>query len=67
MMAYARSLAEHGEVDKGRYVVDRLREFKNATSDDFLAICKDEPDPAQAPFQCEPAQHQYPWRELVPR
>jgi O-antigen ligase len=66
MMAYARSLAEHGEVDKGRFVVDRLREFRNATSDDFLNECKDVPDPTQAPFQCTPAERFYGWRELLP-
>ncbi|RZL00392.1 MAG: polymerase [Rubrivivax sp.] len=66
MMAYARSLAEHGEVDKGRFVVDRLREFRNATSDAFLNECKDEPDLAEAPFQCTPAQGHYSWRELLP-
>jgi hypothetical protein len=67
MMAYARSLAEHGEVDKGRFVVDRLREFRNATSQAFLDECKDEPDLAQAPFQCTPAERTYGWRELLPK
>ena len=66
MMAYARSLAEHGEVDKGRFVVDRLREFRNATSQAFLDECKDESDLAQAPFQCTPAEGVYGWRELLP-
>ncbi|MDO9005491.1 MAG: Wzy polymerase domain-containing protein [Aquabacterium sp.] len=66
MMAYARSLAEHGEVDKGRFVVDRLREFRNATSQAFLDECKDEPDIVQVPFQCTPAEVLYDWRELLP-
>ncbi|CAH0348020.1 PglL family O-oligosaccharyltransferase [Aquabacterium sp. CECT 9606] len=66
MMAYARSLAEHGQLDKGRYVVDRLREFRNATSQAFLDECKDETDLAQAPFQCTPAERVYDWRELLP-
>ncbi|MGH6645482.1 Wzy polymerase domain-containing protein [Aquabacterium sp.] len=66
MMAYARSLAEHGDIDKGRFVVDRLREFHNATSDAFLNECKDTPDLAEAPFQCTPAQRSYTWRELLP-
>jgi hypothetical protein len=67
MMAYARSLVEHGEVDKGRFVVDRLREFRNASSKEFLNRCKDVTDPAAAPFQCTPAQGHYTWRELLPR
>jgi O-antigen ligase len=66
MMAYARSLAEHGEVDKGRFVVGRLKEFRNAASDDFLAECKDVANPAQTPFQCAPPQRSYTWRELLP-
>ncbi|MBA4109777.1 MAG: polymerase [Leptothrix sp. (in: Bacteria)] len=66
MMAYARSLAEHGQLDKGRYVVDRLREFRNATSNAFLDECKDEADLTQAPFQCTPAERVYDWRELLP-
>ena len=66
MIAYSRSLAEHGEVDKGRFVVARLKEFHNAASDEFLAECEDEPDLAEAPFQCSPPQRAYTWRELLP-
>jgi hypothetical protein len=58
MMAYARSLAEHGELDKGRFVVDRLREFRNATSNAFLNECKTEPEQGEMPFSarsCRPA------------
>jgi O-antigen ligase len=39
MMAYARSLADHGDVDKARYVVARLREFHNPASKAFMAPC----------------------------
>lgn len=73
MMAYARSLAEHGQVDQGRFVVARLKEFRNAASDKFLAVCKGEQDsdqalaPTKLPFQCEPPLRSYTWRELRPR
>jgi O-antigen ligase len=67
MMAYARSLAEHGEVDKARYVVARLKEFRNPMSDSFLAECKAQPEPnEERPFQCEPPKQTYTWREVLP-
>jgi hypothetical protein len=67
MMAYARSLAEHGEVDKARFVVARLKEFKNGAAKAFLAACDAPPTPGQeAPFQCAPPQRHYAWRELLP-
>jgi len=70
MMAYARSLAEHGEVDKARYVVARLKEFQNpkvpnAAVQDFLAPCAQGPASAQ-PFQCSPATGHYTWRDILP-
>jgi O-antigen ligase len=67
MMAYARSLAEHGEVDKARYVVERLKEFRNPMSDNFLAACKTQPEAGEEPpFQCEPPQQHYTWRDILP-
>jgi hypothetical protein len=67
MMAYARSLAEHGDVDKARFVVERLKEFHNASSDGFLAACKEEPEPGDAPlFQCAPPERHYTWQALLP-
>lgn len=67
MMAYARSLAEHGEVDKGRFVVDRLKEFHNPAAKDFLAECDVAPaPPEELPFQCLAPQRSYTWRELLP-
>ncbi|HYR24312.1 MAG TPA: polymerase, partial [Aquabacterium sp.] len=68
MIAYARSLAEHGEVDKARYVVARLKEFHNPIGDRFLQDCEEplEGD-EQIPFQCAPPQRSYTWRELLPR
>ncbi len=67
MMAYARSLAEHGEVDKARFVVARLKEFKNGSAKAFMAACDAPPAPGQEPpFQCAPPQRHYGWRELLP-
>jgi hypothetical protein len=67
MIAYARSLAEHGDVDKARFVVERLKEFRNPMGDGFLATCKEEPEAGDdLPFQCTPPQRSYRWRELLP-
>lgn len=68
MIAYARSLAEHGDVDKARHVVARLKEFRNPMGDAFLAACQAEPEPAgaEAPFQCAPPARPYTWREVLP-
>jgi hypothetical protein len=67
MIAYAESLAQHGEVDKARYVVQRLKEFRNPMGDKFLAECdaQQEPD-EERPFQCEPPSQIYFWREVLP-
>ncbi|RTL29546.1 MAG: polymerase [Burkholderiales bacterium] len=67
MAAYARSLAEHGEVDKARYVVQRLKEFRNPIGDEFLAVCKTQPEPGDTlPFQCAPPKQTYTWKQLLP-
>ncbi|HEX5354699.1 MAG TPA: Wzy polymerase domain-containing protein [Aquabacterium sp.] len=67
MAAYARSLAEHGQEDKGRYVVQRLKEFRNPLGDEFLSVCKTQLEPGEErPFQCEEPKQRYTWRELLP-
>ncbi|WP_159098811.1 PglL family O-oligosaccharyltransferase [Aquabacterium olei] len=68
MIAYARSLAEHGQVDQARYVVARLKEFRNPMTRSFMAPCDTEPeDDEPLPFQCTPPAHDYTWRQLLPR
>ncbi len=67
MMAYARSLAEHGRVDEARYVVQRLREFRNARAKPWLDVCETQPPAGEPrPFQCEAPQGRYTWRDLEP-
>ncbi len=67
MSSYARSLAEHGDVDKARAVVQRLKEFHNPLGDEFLAVCKTQLEPdEELPFQCSPPKGTYSWRELLP-
>ncbi len=68
MMAYARSLAAHGDIDQARFVVDRLREFRNPAAKSFFAVCKPAAQVplSQQPFHCSPAEQHYHWRELLP-
>ncbi len=69
MIAYARSLAESGEVDKARFVVARMKEFKNTLGTRFLDECKapQEDGDEAPPFQCAPPEKAYTWRELLPQ
>ena len=83
MTAWARHLAERGELDAARHVAARLREFGRAEAGDFLSICaEDEPASAaaapptlpgsfaaaaSAPFQCEQPIRASGWREFLPR
>ena len=68
MMAWSRSLAATGDVDRARYVVARLREFRSKQAEDWLAEC---PVLAEAgvaaaaqPFQCQAPQRVYGYREM---
>ena len=66
MMAWARSLAATGDVDRARYVVQRLREFRSAQAQqEWLDECE-EPQAAGAarPFQCEPPSRDYRYQEM---
>nr|HET7859347.1 Wzy polymerase domain-containing protein [Caldimonas sp.] len=67
MAAWARAFAERGEVDKARWISDRLREFRNEDADEFFAACR-RPEAASAPaaaasspqpFQCRHARRTY--------
>ncbi|MCV2370441.1 PglL family O-oligosaccharyltransferase [Roseateles oligotrophus] len=65
MVAWAKSLHAVGDDDKARYVVQRLREFRNPAGTEWLEDCEHEPEAgALKPFQCEPPQRDYNWREL---
>ena len=68
MMAWAEALAARGDIDRARHLADRLREFRNPLSRDWFAMCDRPPPPGQPePFQCQPAQQRYSWRDFVPR
>jgi hypothetical protein len=67
MMAYARSLAEHGRVDHARYVAQRLSEFRNARAKPWFQVCEAEATKGEPlPFQCDAPQGRYTWRDMEP-
>jgi O-antigen ligase len=66
LMSWAKSLNAVGETDKARYLVARLREFRNSASAEWLAECDEVAamGAAAKPFQCEAPQREYSFREL---
>lgn len=64
MMAWARSLHATGDTDRARYVVARLREFRNAAAQEWLDECLGLVPGQVAPFQCEPPKRDYSFREM---
>ncbi len=70
MMAWAKALARHGELDEARAIAARVREFRNPAAQEFLAECEGPAASAAAaasapPFQCEAPKREPDWREFV--
>jgi len=65
MLAWARALNERGDVERARYIADRLREFNNPQSNDFFAEC-DKPHKAgkPRPFQCTPSTKHFTYEDF---
>ncbi len=66
MIAWAQALAAQGEVDKARWLVARIREFRNPGADEFFEPCADAAR-ATRNFQCQAPQRSYHWREFTTR
>lgn len=65
MMAWATAYAEKGDVERARYIADRLREFRNPDSAEFFALCdKPRPPGIPEPFQCKPATRQFTYEDF---
>jgi len=70
MMAWAKAFAEVGDLDRARYLAERLREFRNPDSAKFFSEC----DKARAeglapstwPFQCTPPSRVLTWKDFLP-
>ena len=68
MMAWAKSLAERGDLDAARTLAARLREFDKTDAEDFFDACPDAALPAAAglSFQCELPTVVSGWRDFLP-
>lgn len=64
LISWALSLHATGDDDRARYVVQRLREFKTPAGTAWLAQCDALMSGAPRPFQCDPPQREYDWREM---
>jgi len=60
LMAWAKSLHAVGEVDRARFMVARLREFRSREGRAWLAECDTNP----ALWQCAPPAQHYDWRSF---
>lgn len=68
MVAWSKALAERGEVEKARYVADRLREFRHPLGTEFFAACDNPPTPGTPePFQCKPATQAFTFEDFRTR
>jgi O-antigen ligase len=68
MMAWAKAYSERGDVERARYIADRLREFRNPDAAEFFAEC-DKPLKAgdAKPFQCTPATRHFTYEDFKMR
>jgi len=62
MIAWARHLAATGEVDRARWLAQRLREFRNPDAQTFFAPCE---GGAQVEFQCQAPESAHDWRQFT--
>ena len=68
MMAWAKAYAEKGDVERARYIAQRLKEFRNPDSAEFFAEC-DKPLKAgePKPFQCTPPTRSFTYEDFKMR
>ena len=62
MIAWARHLAAVGEVDRARWLAQRLREFRNPDAQAFFEPCE---GGVQVEFQCQAPESAHDWREFA--
>lgn len=63
MMAWSQAYAEHGDLERARYLADRLREFRNPATREWFDECKS-PAFVEPPYQCTPASATFTWRDF---
>lgn len=65
MMAWSQALHATGDDDRARYLVQRLKEFRNSQGEDWLAECLAPlEEGAERPFQCDPPSRNYSFKEM---
>ncbi|MFY9510760.1 MAG: Wzy polymerase domain-containing protein [Rubrivivax sp.] len=73
MVAWAKALAQRGELDEASAIAARLREFHNAASQEFFAECQAPASAAAAAstaasaplFQCQPPRREPGWQAYL--
>ncbi len=65
MMAWADHLAKTGEIDKARYLAQRLREFRNPESQKYFSVCNAQGPTNGAHYQCETPAKPLTWRDFL--
>jgi hypothetical protein len=63
LTAWARAYAREGDVERARWIADRLRELKHPSAEPFFKACVD-PAVTAKPFQCTSASTVFDWREF---
>jgi hypothetical protein len=63
LTAWARAYAREGDVERARWIADRLRELRQPAAESFFAPCSD-PTLVERPFQCTPAARSFTWRDF---
>lgn len=63
MIAWAKALDESGDVERARYVSQRLKEFRHALGDAFFAPCGKAGE-SPLPFQCTPPSQSFTFRDF---
>jgi O-antigen ligase len=63
LVAWARAHERAGDVQRARWIADRLRELKQDTAAPFFAPCEDA-SVTEKPFQCAPATARFTWRDF---
>jgi hypothetical protein len=65
MIAWAKALDEAGDIERARYIAQRLEEFHNDQAAEFFAPCAAKPRAeAPLPFQCQPPSRQFGYEDF---
>jgi O-antigen ligase len=63
LIGWAEAYAREGDVQRARWIADRLRELKQPSAEPFFAPCADASVTVK-PFQCTPASQTFSWRDF---